>query len=125
MATVLLYNLTDADRRRAVKLCLFRLGLRGRDVATEEFGLPLGALLGLEAAEAAEPFEPFSDEMLVMHELSRQQFSALLEALRRSRVLIALKAVVTPTNVGWSSVRLHRELQAEHAAMLAGAKKIH
>ena len=29
----------------------------------------------------------------------------------------ALKAVVTDTNVAWSSERLHRELAAEHAAM--------
>ena len=40
-----------------------------------------------------------------------------LDALRRAGIRIALKAVVTETNAGWSSARLHRELAAEHEAM--------
>ena len=125
MARVLLYNFTDPARCTAVKLCLFRLGIPCTEVAPEEQGHPLGRLLGLAGFAPGETAEPFAEEMLVMHALSREQFGALLDALRRSRVPVALKAVVTETNLAWSSERLHRELAAEHAAMSAKARSIH
>ncbi len=125
MPTVLLYNVQDPARRMAVKLCLHRLGLRCRDVSPEEQGQPLGLLLGLEGYAPGEAAETFTEEMLVMHQLSGTQFSALLDALRRAGISVALKAVVTETNVAWTSERLHRELAAEHAAMRAKARSIH
>ena len=125
MACVLLYNFTDPARRMKLKLCLHRLGLRCRDVSPEEQGHPLGLLLGLDGYDPGEPGAAFTEEMLVMHELSREQFSALLDALRREHLSVALKAVVTETNVAWSSERLHRELAAEHAAMSAAGRSVH
>lgn len=118
MALVLLYNL-DREKLLRIKLLLLRLGLGAREVSPEEFGQPLGALAGLEGFETSQdaPEESFTQEMLVMVGLSSQQFSAFLEALRQSRATVALKAVLTETNAQWSSVRLHRELAAEHAAL--------
>lgn len=115
---MLLYNLRG-QKRAAVLLCLRRLWLGFREVAAEEQGLPLGALLGLEGCGAAESGgdAPFSEEMLVMHALSGAQFNGLLDALRRGKTPIALKAVVTPHNVSWSSARLRRELLSEHLAL--------
>ena len=37
----------------------------------------------------------------------------------------SLKAVVTETNIAWSSERLHRELRAEHAAMQGRRPGVH
>ena len=125
MAKVLLYNFTDSERRMKVKLCLHRLGIGCVDVAPEEQGQPLGLLLGLSGFAPAEAAAPFAEEMLVMHALSAAQFSGLLDALRRSRVSVPLKAVVTDTNIAWSSEQLHRELAAEHAAMSAQARSVH
>ena len=125
MARVLLYNFTDPERRMKVKLCLHRLGISCAEVSPEEQGHPLGLLLGLAGYAPGEASTPFSEEMLVMHALSREQFGGLLDALRRSRVPVALKAVVTDTNIAWSSERLHRELAAEHAAMAAKARSVH
>lgn len=59
----------------------------------------------------------FSDEMLVLCGLSGPQLDALLSSLRRSRVVVALKAVVTEDNAAWSSLQLHDELRQEHEAM--------
>ena len=125
MAMVLLYNLRDTDKRMKLKLCLYRLGLKCLDVAPEDFGHPLGYLLGLNGYGPSGAGEGFEDEMLVMHGLSQAQFSALLDALRQQRVPVALKAVVTETNAAWSSSRLHRELAAEHAAMRAKMGSVH
>ncbi len=125
MAKVLLYNFTQAERRMKIKFCLHRLGIGCVDVAPEEQGQPLGLLLGLDGFEPGTAPAPFTEEMLVMYALSREQFSGLLDALRRSGVPVTLKAVVTETNIAWSSERLHRELAAEHAAMAAQARSVH
>ena len=125
MGKVLLYNVGDTEKRMKIKLCLFRQGLTCVDVPAESFGHPLGYLLGLEGFAPGETGEPFTEEMLIMHGLSGQQFSALLDSLRQQGVPVALKAVVTDSNVHWSSSRLHRELAAEHAAMRKKAKSIH
>ena len=125
MGTVLLYNLNDTDKRMKIKLILFRLGLSAKDVMPEEFGHPLGLLIGREGFAPAEADASFTEEMLVMHELSQAQFSSLLNALRQGQVPVALKAVVTDSNISWSSLRLHNELAAEHAAMHKHARSVH
>jgi len=119
MACALLYNFKDAARLQKVRFALFKLGVNGRVVAPEELSQPIGCLCSLEgfspAAETAEG--GFSDEMLVLCGLSGPQLDALLSSLRRSRVVVALKAVVTEDNAAWSSIKLHDELRQEHEAM--------
>ena len=63
--------------------------------------------------------------MLVMSGLSSRQFNGLLDALRASRAVVALKAVVTENNAGWDSVALYKALREEHDTMreLLAAKK--
>ena len=129
MKGVLLYNIS-ADKLKRIRVILLRLGLQGRVVSPEEFSLPVGQLAGIEglspaetALEAAE--ETFREEMLVMCDLPSPVFSAFLNALRQNRCPVALKAVLTEINAGWSSVRLHRELAAEHEAMKQAAKSVH
>ena len=126
MARVVMYNFTDEKRRRAVKAILFRMLIPVREVVAEEQALPLGIILGApgfptpeaETGSAEDAKEaPFPDEMLVMHGLTKRQFSGLLDTLKREGISIPLKAVVTPHNIGWSSGKLYREIQAEHAAM--------
>ena len=129
MKGVLLYNIS-ADKLKKIRVILLRLGLQGRVITPEEFSLPVGHLAGIEglssaeaALEAAE--ETFREEMLVMCDLPSPVFSAFLNALRQNRCPVALKAVLTEINAGWSSVRLHRELAAEHEAMKQAAKSVH
>ena len=121
MNRVLLYNIQDADRLAKLRAAALWLGLRPVVVAPEDYGHPLGYLLGAAGYAPAETAEDFADEMLVMETLS----SPLLDALRREGVVIALKAVVTEQNLGWSSAALCHELRREHEAMRAAARKKH
>ena len=118
MTGVLLYNI-GKEKLPKIKFILFKLGLSAREVSPAELGHPIGYLAGLEgfAASEAAPGESFSREMLVICGLSSPQFSAFLNALRQSRCTVALKAVLTETNAGWDSLRLQRELSAEHEAL--------
>ena len=118
MTGVLLYNI-GKEKLPKIKFILFKLGLSAREVSPAEFCHPIGYLAGLEGFAASEAVrgESFSREMLVMCGLSSPQFSAFLNALRQSRCTVALKAVLTETNAGWDSLRLQRELAAEHEAL--------
>ena len=51
------------------------------------------------------------------------ELDAFLRAFRSYRVApVALKAVLTETNAGWDSVRLHEELCRERDALSRGGK---
>lgn len=119
MACALLYNFKDAARLQKVRFALFKLGVSGRVVVPEELSQPIGYLCDLEGFSPVEETVEggFSDEMLVLCGLSGPQLDALLSSLRRSRVVVALKAVVTEDNAAWSSLQLHDELRQEHEAM--------
>ncbi len=120
----LLYNLTDPAKLQVLRLALLRSGVRGRTVAPEEYGHPVGWLCGLEGFSPAGAADGsgFSDEMLVLCGLSGAQLDAFLNTLRLGHAGIALKAVVTEHNAAWSSLRLHDELRQEHEAM--GAQRM-
>ena len=125
MALVLLYNIPD-EKRQKIGFAAWKLGITVRSVAPEDFSHPLGYLLGLEGFSPTDASaEGFSEEMLVMHQLSSPQFSGFLDALRRSRVPVALKAVATEHNVSWSSAALCGELRQEHEAMRRAGKSVH
>lgn len=123
MALLLMYNLSPA-RQGAVRMLCARLKIRVRAVEASEYAEKLSALAGMEE-KRNEPFsgEPFADEMLLMAGFAPQTLDALLRAFRSYRVApMALKAVLTPVNAEWDSVRLHEELLREHEATAKGGK---
>ncbi|MBQ8653355.1 MAG: DUF3783 domain-containing protein [Clostridia bacterium] len=122
--TLLCVNI-PADKLARVRFSAMRLGLLIQTVLPEDVHQPLGALCGLLPRLEDVPAEPFGGEMLIMANLNRQQAERLLASLKQSRVQIPLKAVLTPTNVQWSLVRLHEELTRERAAVLRGETDDH
>lgn len=119
MAFVLLYNLSGKPKMQKLRFALAKLGLRAREVKPEELGHPVGYLAGLDGFEPAATGagEGFRDELLVMCGLTDAQVDALLGTLRRARVTVGLKAVLTEENAGWSSAQLYGELCRERDAL--------
>lgn len=122
MPQLLLYNVSP-QRLAKMRVIFLRLGLRAAVVSPENWNQPIGSLLGIETDAQPEAGETFTDEMMVMCNLP--QVNPLLTAMRQQKVSIALKAMVTETNVHWSSYRLHSELAAEHEAMKKSTPSIH
>ena len=114
VSRVLLFNI-PAEKAALIRAAALRLGLTPVEIDPADFGLPLGLLLGEAGERSPGPPESFSGEMLVMETLS----APLLDALRREGATIALKAVVTEHNRGWSAARLCAELRREHEALHA------
>ena len=115
---LLCYNLDKRTDAMLRVLCQ-KQHIRFRAVKPEEYALPVGALAGIPAKSevGAEPGS-FDAPMLVMCHMLSDQLDAFLQGMRTGGVpRIPLKAVLTPTNVTWNSLRLHDELAREHAAM--------
>lgn len=116
-AVMLCYNLSGKKAPRLKAACI-KLGIRIKDVAPEQFALPLGHILGhTEYAEAVPTDAPiFHEELVVFYQFTEQQLDRLLPEIRKAGG-IALKAVVTPTNISWNAYALSRELIAEREAI--------
>ena len=128
MAEILVYNIKDEQKLTGIRLCALKQGVETFVVSPEDFSKPLKAVLGLESdssTDANAPIKPFEGEMLVMHALDNRQFNGFLDSLRSFDISVPLKAVVTDTNISWSSEKLHRELSSERQAISAGRKSVH
>ena len=123
--TVLLYNFTDSKRKMKVQQALMPLGFRLKAVKKEEYGLPVGMLIGIKELDNEEAITDssdnmdFSDEMAVMAGFTSTQIDAFIYSLRKKGIgRIDYKAVLTQHNMKWNSVKFYHEIKREHEAML-------
>ncbi len=115
--TVLMYNMKDDARTKAIRQYLRTKQIACTDVAPADYGQSLGALLHLYGfSRRFAPADLFEDEMLVLFAFENTMLDEFLKFFRVFRLRpVALKAVVTAENVKWSSSQLHAELCAERA----------
>ncbi len=114
---VLLFNLPRDERCAKLEAYLRESGVAVRHVQPKDFTLPVGALLGLSPAPVvgSQLSLPFTDEMMLMCFFDQKRLNALLSFFSETGLKrIALKAMLTPTNLSWSACELHRNLSAEH-----------
>ncbi len=123
--TILTFNLNEARLSKLRFLCM-KLGLLVKAVPPEDFCQPVGALCGL--AERADPAaaEAFSEEMLVFCHMDNAAVNRFLQTAKQMRYApVALKAILTPTNAGWTPAALCQELRQERQAVLQGETADH
>ena len=118
---ILTYNLDNPQKLKLMFACS-QLKIRCLAVSKADYAQPISALAGMRSRiDAKYSGDGFMDEMLIMVNFTGQLLQAFLNALRRGKVpTIALKAVLTPHNECWDSMRLHDELLKEHIAMHGG-----
>ena len=118
---ILLYNFVQDERTRQIRGYLSKAGITARLVSAPDYQKPLGYLFGLPGFSEPSPVNlgaNFKDEMLVMHNFSNNQLDQLLAFFRERQLSpVALKAVLTPVNCHWNSLKLHEELLKERDAM--------
>jgi hypothetical protein len=127
--TVLYFSPKKTPQTAALKGLLIRMGIRIRNIAPEQVQEQVGALAGAAgfeksgAASTADPeaLEKLQEEMLVLCNFSEARLDALLQGMRRSGIRIALKAMLTESNAGWTFLQLYEELLKEHAIMTNAA----
>ena len=137
---MLCYNLKGTKKGRKIGMLGSFLGFRVKYVEKEEYSKTIGVLTGLkeEVAEEAsveetsgtdnaknEEMTDFEEEMIVMLLADNQTLDKLLFQMRKEKVQIPLKAIVTAKNQ--TSTALYKEVKREHESMTkaeqAGKKK--
>ena len=119
-ASVLLYNFQEKKRVDKVKFVFVLMGIRIKTVEKADYLKPLGELAGEEDIEPVDSCfegEGFEDEMLVLNHFTESQTNYMLAYLRKEKIQIPLKAVLTPTNRHWNSLELYAEIKKEHEQM--------
>lgn len=69
--------------------------------------------------------DSFSEEMLYLADFPEPILNIFLTQLRRRKCTVELKAVKTPTNLGYTAIELYKEISAEHREMQGGKAPIH
>lgn len=126
---VLYYTPEKTGKTRLLKGVLVRMGIRIKNIGPEQVTQKVGYLTGLKDYEEAlleegTKLPVIPEEMLVLHGFTNRRLDEFLSQLRRAKVsTIALKAVVTDTNAGWSFYELYQEIRAEHEKMTEGREQ--
>jgi len=118
---VLYYNTVQNPNVAKLKGVLVRMGVRIKNITPEQVTQTVGYLAGIEGypeSEIPEVLPVIEEEMLVMRGFTSRRMDELLMNLRKAGVpKIALKAVVTESNCGWSFYHLYEEIREEHEKM--------
>ena len=136
---MLCYNLKGTKKGRKIGMLGSFLGFRVKYVEKEEYSKTIGVLTGLkeEVAEEAsreetagtdnEEITDFEEEMLVMLLADNRILDKLFFQMKKEKVQVPLKAIVTAKNQNWTSTALYSEIKREHESMTkaeqAGKKK--
>lgn len=114
--TVLLYNCSGSQWTKLRQIYMM-LRIRIQSVEPNQYGLRLENLLA-HSQETAEVDEIFTEPMMVFCHMDGSKLDHLLTTMRRAGLpRIALKAMLTSTNLTWTSQQLWTELRREHEAM--------
>ncbi len=127
--TVLYYNSKDPAKSRIVKSVMIRLGIRIRNITSDQVKETIGYLVGLEGFEACSltageeaDIPEILDEVMILHHFSEHRLDQLLREMRKMKASVALKAIVTESNCSWSFYELYEELKKERAAMSSASR---
>ncbi|MBR1931323.1 MAG: DUF3783 domain-containing protein [Lachnospiraceae bacterium] len=124
---ILFFSLERKKASRIQEVCS-SLGIQTKTVSGNQYDCSLGYLAGIAGVPAhgqddGDTFQsplllPVMTEMMVFSGITSEELDTFLDAYRAAGIPpIALKAILTPTNVFWSAKKLYRELQAEHLRM--------
>ena len=121
MTELFMYNLSG-KKAIAIKNICRALNIGVREITPEEYGIRLGFILGLSDEEKTGDSAIFSEEMLYLVGFPDGLLSVFLKLLRSKKCAVALKAIATETNLGYTSSELYKEISAAHMAMNSGEK---
>lgn len=117
---ILLYNF-NRYRLQSIRKALAPLNVPIKNVLKKDFMQPVGYVAGIDGILPSSDKlsqECFTDEMLVVCGFGSEKIDLLLALLKQGAVeKVDLKAVITPSNVYWSSIKLYKEVKSDHIAM--------
>lgn len=117
MKTLLLYNLQSVKGVQIRQLAA-SLQIVCKDITPEEYLKPVGSFagfIGMPQPSETGNTTAFADEMMVFCGFESDSIYDFLARYKAAGIApVWLKASLTPHNVHWNSLQLHRELSEEH-----------
>lgn len=119
MTQIYMYNIKGKKAIEIKNICR-ALNIGYREINEDEYGYKLGYLLGMTDDETKGESGRIDDEMLYLIGFSDGLLNIFLKLLRSKKCPVALKSVMTETNINFTSYELYNEISAEHRAMQSG-----
>lgn len=114
---ILFYSPMAALQETSLRRLCAAQGLRLRMASAGDLERPIAAAArGLRPTGVQGRGSPLPEPVMILCHVPQERLDQLLNALRREG-FTCLKAVLTPTNAGWSLRRLYEELVRERAQM--------
>ena len=116
-ARILLFNM-NKDRQLSIEKLCRSLSIKTSFIKSSYYSQSLGYLAGINGFPRnsnSYTGNELESEMLIFSGMDSELTDRFLSAFKESELPpIALKAVVTPTNIFWTPVMLYQELKKEH-----------
>ena len=116
---VLFINFEDRKKLRQIQSVLMTKKILMKQIAKEDYSQPLGALAGIkELYKENMPYNgpALEKEMMIFVNIPNATLDYILQSMRKKGIQkVDYKAVLTPTNLGWTIPELYKELEKEHA----------
>lgn len=115
---VLSCGLSDAEKKKLDEIAK-EAGVSHKAVGCDCGNEKIGYLCGFRGYSKATESATVADGKvcLIFSSIPKQSFTRLLSMLKSGGIIIPLKAIVTPTNQGWTLNDLIAELEREHEMM--------
>ncbi len=118
---LILYSFPDPVCAAAAARIFTALGIAGRAVNADEVTQTVGWLAGMPGQEATPrplALPRLTDPVMILCGISRPRMDELFHAMRAGDCPPPdRKAILTPTNLGWTLAALYQELGREHEEM--------
>lgn len=124
MEKLLIFHMEDSELKKLKQIAIAQK-IRYELVEPSLYMQPLEAIVsGTRSLSAPDASVKEPDEsLLLLCDFTEKRMDKLLAALRKARVQVDYKAVLTPTNRKWNVMRLLLEMRAERASYESMMKK--
>lgn len=118
--TILLFNFQNKQRLSNLKRVLLPFHIRLKEINKEDYLQPLGYLAGVKEMASIESIysgQELEDEMIIFANISSNNLDQILLTLRKNKLMIPYKAVLTATNQNWTTIECFNEIKREHETL--------
>lgn len=119
MAEIFMYNIKNKKAIEIKNICQ-TLYVEYREIDESEYSYKLSYLLKMSDNSEKGESGDIKNEMLYLIGFNDGLLNIFLKLLRSKKCAVTLKAVMTETNVNYTSYELYKEISAEHKAMQSG-----
>lgn len=119
---MILSHVKNKEKEKQLQKLCNRLQITNIRIGQQDAGKELGELCGIyretKGTHEPAPFLYQVPELLIFSGIPEKMLEIVLTEYRKEEIEpVALKAIVTPYNIGWTVYELSLELAKEHAAM--------